>query len=92
MAQLQTNKKKEFEASCPSKVYNYQVKTGQIEIENPNDCTYCDECVKKAEQFDMPDLVKISTKKDKFIFIVESNGPLKPDEIVDSALFQLNWK
>jgi DNA-directed RNA polymerase II subunit RPB3 len=92
MATLSTGKKKDFEKSCPSKVFNYATKTGQIEIENPQDCTFCDECTSLAAKYGMPDLVKISHKKDKFIFIVESNGPLKPDEIVDSALQQMTKK
>lgn len=45
-----------------------------------------------AKSFDVPELVKISSATDKFIFTVESNGGLKPDEIVDSALFQLSLK
>lgn len=92
MSTLSTSLKKEFEQVCPSNVYKYQNKTGQLDIENPQDCTFCDECIKKANENEMPDLIKISTKKEKFIFIVESNGPLKPDEIVDSALNTLNWK
>lgn len=34
-------------------------------------CTYCDECKKKAESLGKPDLVTINTINDRFIFTVE---------------------
>lgn len=92
MSALTTTQKLKFVESCPKKVYSYHAKSGQVEIENPQNCIFCDECVKVGKELGIPDLVKIGYTKNKFIFHIETNGSLKPDEIVDSALSQLNIK
>jgi len=53
---------------------------------------YCNECVYKAENFNVPELVSIKQKQDRFIFTVESTGSLRPEEIVLSALNVLKEK
>lgn len=63
-----------------------------MEIENEADCIFCNECKKVAKTFEAPNLVEIGHSQDKFLFTVETNGGLKPDEIVDSALYQLSFK
>jgi len=56
-------------------------------------CMFCDECVRKSETFKLVDpLVKISQKKHKFYFEVESTGSMKPEEIVRQALKEMNNK
>lgn len=92
MAGLTTAQKMKIVDSCPKRVYGYHAKAGQVEIENPQNCIFCDECTKVASEFGIPELIKIGFSKNKFIFTVETNGSLKPDEIVDSALSQLNYK
>lgn len=92
MANLTTSQKMKIVDACPTKVYSYHAKAGQVEIENPGNCIFCEECVKTSKDFGIPDLIKIGFTKNKFIFTVETNGSLKPDEIVDSALSQLNHK
>lgn len=94
MTNLSTAQKMKLVDSCPKKVYAYHAKSGQVEIENPNECIFCDECTKTAKDFgpQYADLFKIGYTKNKFIFTVESNGSLKPDEIIDSALSQLTYK
>jgi DNA-directed RNA polymerase II subunit RPB3 len=58
--------------SCPSRVYTYDEVTKQVEIEKPLQCTFCEECVKKAENLTKGDeLVSVQPKQDKFIFTVE---------------------
>lgn len=89
---LTTQQKVKLVESCPKKIYSYHSKSGQIEIENPQNCIFCDECTKTATEFGVADLIKISYTKNKFIFNVETNGSLKPDEIIDSALSQLIHK
>jgi DNA-directed RNA polymerase II subunit RPB3 len=89
---LNTQQKMKLVDSCPRRVYSYHAKSGQVNIENPDACIFCDECVKTATEFGMPDLIKIGYTKNKFIFKVETNGSLKPDEIIDSALAQLKLK
>lgn len=92
MASLSINQKMEFVNTCPKKVFGYNSRTGQVEIEDSKECVFCDECTKVSANFNAPGLVKITSSNDKFIFTVESNGGLKPDEIVDSALYQLSLK
>jgi len=55
-------------------------------------CTFCKECVLKAQALNKPDLVQISTKPDKFIFTVETTGALKPEEVVLQAIDVLRLK
>jgi hypothetical protein len=34
---------------CPKKVYKYDPKTAQVEVERADECIYCMECTMKAE-------------------------------------------
>ena len=93
--ELSIEQKKDFVNSCPAKVYALNEKTQRIEIVNEGNCMFCDECVRKIESFKVEDceqVLKISMRKDRFIFSVESNGALKPEEIIRSALGVLNGK
>lgn len=92
---LTMEQKKEFVNSCPVKVYALNEKTQKIEVVNNDNCMFCDECVRKIENFKLEDpenALKISMRKDRFHFSVESNGALKPEEIVRSALSVLHSK
>lgn len=92
LAYLSSTQKKQFVESCPKKVFGYNAKSGQVDIENASACIFCEECTKTAQEFQAPELVKIGYSKNRFLFTVESNGSLKPDEIIDSALSQLQLK
>ena len=85
-------KKQEFVASCPTKVYAYDEHNRTVTIEDANRCVYCEECVKKADEFGMPNLVSIAPKPGRFIFSVEGNGALNVDQIVMTALDVLSKK
>ena len=92
---LQIDQKKEFAASCPTKVYNFNEKSQKIELANESKCIFCDECIRKLDSFKIGEsesLVKITTNKEKFIFNIETNGCLKPEEVVKSALNVLSKK
>jgi DNA-directed RNA polymerase II subunit RPB3 len=70
--ELDESQKREFVRSCPSRVYKYDEVTKHVEIERPLQCTFCDECVKKAEALAKgQELVSVQPKQDKFIFTVE---------------------
>eukprot|EP01133_Synstelium_polycarpum_P005278 gene5278-6116_t len=85
--ELNDRQKEEWVASCPTGVYQFnQHQRQQVTIEEPNRCMFCLECKKKAETFGKPDLVSVEQKTDKFIFTVETNGALRPEEIVLSAI------
>jgi len=85
-------RKADWVKSCPTKVYKYNDKTNQVEIEDARNCTFCNECKLKAAQLGKPDLVHIGMKPERFIFTVETTGSLRPDEVVFSALSVLKEK
>jgi len=92
MEKLSEEKKLSFVACCPTKVFAYKEQTRQVAVEDANKCMYCNECVYKAENFNVPELVSIKQKQDRFIFTVETTGALRPEEIVLSALNVLKEK
>jgi ferredoxin-like protein FixX len=59
--------------SCPTKVYSFNKVSKHVEITKSLRCTFCDECVLKAESFgaDWKDLVLIRPKENIFHFSVE---------------------
>jgi len=67
-------------------VYAYKEQTRQVVIEDATKCTYCKECIKKAESFGCPELVTVQPKPERFIFSVESTSVLPPEQIVLTAL------
>lgn len=56
---LDEKQKKAFVDTCPTRVYAYNEHTRSIVVEEPLKCMYCLECVKKAENFGVPELVTI---------------------------------
>ena len=86
------SKKKSFAESCPTKVYAYNEHTRTVAVEDANRCVYCQECVKKAESYKMPNLVSIAPKPGRFIFSVEGTGSLNVDQIVMTAIDTLYAK
>ena len=91
---LNENEKKDFITCCPSKVYKYEEKTKEIEIEDANKCTYCNECFRKAEELnqDPMELIDISIEPDHFTMHVETTGSLKPEQVVKLAFDVLRRK
>jgi DNA-directed RNA polymerase II subunit RPB3 len=74
-------------------VYKYDEITKQIEIEKPLQCTFCNECVQKAENLAKgQELVSVQQRQDRFIFTVESTGALRPEEIIFSAFNVIKQK
>lgn len=84
--------KRDFTNSCPTKVFEYSEQNDVVRVANPENCTFCQECVYKAIDMKAPDLVSVTEKKDHFIFTVETNGTLRPEEIVLCALSVLKDK
>jgi len=83
---LDARQKQEWVKSCPKGVYGYEEDTHTVDIEDAAACIFCDECKKKAIQLDVPDLVSIRQKQDRFLFTVETTGALRPEEVVRSAI------
>lgn len=91
---LNVNQKKEFVNSCPTKVYRYDELRKTVEVENPLNCTYCEECLVKLDSFglDRSKAIRIAPKKNRFLFKVESVGSLKAEQIVMDAFNELRTK
>ena len=64
---------------CPQKIF--AIDDGTISTQNTLDCSLCEICVKSCE----PGAITIDTKRDTFLFKVESSGALSPEEIVERA-------
>jgi len=86
LEKLSENKKWDFAKCCPTKVFAYREQTRQVVVEDATRCTYCQECINKADQLGVPDAVSIKEKPERFIFSVESTGAVKPEQIVLTAL------
>jgi len=81
-----------FVKSCPTKVYEL-TNNDEISVENHMRCIFCDECVRLADTCKKPlPPVKVTQKKFKFIFTVETNGSLRPEEVVRHAFVELKTK
>eukprot|EP00742_Colponemidia_sp_Colp-10_P004217 GILJ01004499.1.p1 GENE.GILJ01004499.1~~GILJ01004499.1.p1 ORF type:complete len:313 (+),score=40.84 GILJ01004499.1:826-1764(+) len=92
MDALTVDQKKEWADSCPTKVYQFVEETGNVEVAHPQECMFCEECLRKGEALGQPKIVRIGVQKDRFIFTVETTGSLRPEEIVLSAMRVLREK
>jgi DNA-directed RNA polymerase II subunit RPB3 len=92
MEELTDLEKKEFVRSCPTEVYKFNEEMRTVEVEQHLKCTYCEECIKKADMFGKRDLVSIQPKPERFLFTIESTGSLRPEEILLSAIMVLKEK
>jgi DNA-directed RNA polymerase II subunit RPB3 len=91
---LTLNQKRDFVKSCPTKVYRLDETKKTVEIENPLNCTYCEECLITLDGFglDKNKAIEIAPKKNRFLFKVESTGSMKADQIVLDAFRELKMK
>jgi len=93
---LSEAQKKEFVSSCPSKIYRYDEMSKKVvaDIEDLGvfNCTFCQECTRKASLMGHPEIVSIREREDRFLFSLESNGALAPEEIVLNAIKILQQK
>ena len=86
LEELKPEEKEAFVNSCPTRVYSYDPQQEKVDIENANACIFCQECVKQANRMNKHDLVHISPSFDKYYFSVETNGSLRPEEVVLAAI------
>ena len=91
---LTFNQKKDFVKSCPTNVYKLDEHTKTIEIENPLNCTYCEECLITIDNLGLErsKIIKIAPKKNRFLFKVESTGSMRAEQIVMDAFKELKYK
>ena len=91
MNELSYNDKIAFVKKCPTKVYSYNEKQDEVDIENVNACIFCMECSKQGVKMGKADLVKIIPRSDTLYFSVETIGALSPEDIVSTA-FHILYK
>eukprot|EP00485_Elphidium_margaritaceum_P001790 CAMPEP_0202696030 /NCGR_PEP_ID=MMETSP1385-20130828/9417_1 /ASSEMBLY_ACC=CAM_ASM_000861 /TAXON_ID=933848 /ORGANISM="Elphidium margaritaceum" /LENGTH=419 /DNA_ID=CAMNT_0049352125 /DNA_START=16 /DNA_END=1275 /DNA_ORIENTATION=- len=88
--ELSSAQKKEFVACCPTKVYTYDDKKDEIEIEDVSKCTYCNECYRKVEELapsiDPYEMISITTVPNRYTINIETSGALKPEQVVQMSL------
>jgi DNA-directed RNA polymerase subunit D len=64
---------------CPKNIFRVEGDT--ISTQNTLDCSLCEACVEVCE----PGAITIDSKKDSFLFKVESTGALTPEDIVEKS-------
>lgn len=90
MDTLSPEQKLAFVKSCPTRVYRIDDNLEIISVAERLKCMYCDECVKVAENFrENPEddaLVSVKANQNRFTFSIETNGAIKPEDVVVCAL------
>ena len=66
---------------CPRGVLQFDEKENKIIILDPEQCTMCKTCVKDCE----PSAITVEGREDKFIFKIETDGSLSPEEVIITA-------
>ena len=78
---------------CPRKVFKFNEFKKEIEIENLDQCSLCQECTKFGGEVGLPSqAVSISEDDAHFKFTVEGTGALPPEEVVLRAIKILQRK
>jgi DNA-directed RNA polymerase alpha subunit len=81
-----------FVQSCPRKVFGYDEKRKEVEIERADACSLCQECTQFASDSHVDRAVQIGENDCRILFTVESTGALEPTLIVSKALEILSSK
>lgn len=83
--------KQRFVDSCPRNVFTVDPDTQRVLVKNAHACMFCGDC----EQFNTSyadKVVTISQIPNKFEFVVESTGSVRPLEILKEAIRVLEMK
>lgn len=98
-ARLGEERCRQWVARCPRKVFAYNERSGQVELNDPNECIFCRECVSTEPPFrGLPEpLVFVRERQNAagqfdFFFVVESTGVLPVMQIVYDAIQVLRAK
>ncbi|KAH9260979.1 hypothetical protein BASA81_000675 [Batrachochytrium salamandrivorans] len=82
--------------SCPAKVFAFDERSKKVMLANEPACMFCNECVKKGREFkekpDHDNVVMVEARKARFVFVVETVGSLRPEEVVLQALRKMQHK
>jgi len=66
---------------CPRGVLEFDEKEDQILVVDPENCNMCKTCMKDCEV----EAITVEGLEDKFIFTIETDGSLKPEEVISKA-------
>ena len=66
---------------CPRGVLQFDEKENKIIVLDPEQCTMCKTCSKDCE----PSAITVEGREDKFIFKIETDGSLSPEEVIKTA-------
>mmetsp|Transcript_73351 Transcript_73351/g.159063 ORF Transcript_73351/g.159063 Transcript_73351/m.159063 type:complete len:350 (+) Transcript_73351:68-1117(+) len=91
---LTLDEKIEFIQSCPRKVFDLD-SSDKVQVEQLNECIFCDECVTKARELGKKEMVVVKTDNDTFHFTVEgvtADGPRSVIDVVRAAFRILDYK
>lgn len=90
---LTLEQRQQFVASCPRQVFKMNDFKQEVEIENIDNCSLCQECTKFAADAGLPSKSVVIGENDaRFKFRVESTGALPPEEIFVRAVKILQSK
>jgi DNA-directed RNA polymerase subunit D len=66
---------------CPRGVLQFDENGNKIIVLDPEECTMCKTCSKDCE----PSAITVEGREDKFIFKIETDGSLSPEEVITTA-------
>ena len=66
---------------CPRGILQFNEKENKIIVLDPEQCTMCKTCSKDCE----PSAITVEGREDKFIFKIETDGSLSPEEVITTA-------
>lgn len=66
---------------CPRGVLEFDEKENKVLVVDPENCNMCKTCMKDCEV----GAVTVDGLEDKFIFTIETDGSLKPEEVISKA-------
>ncbi len=66
---------------CPRNVLEYDEKNNKIIITDIENCSMCKTCVRGCEQ----NSVSVDSEKNKYIFKIETDGSLAPEDVLENA-------
>jgi DNA-directed RNA polymerase subunit D len=73
---------------CPRGVLEFDEKKNKILVIDPENCNMCKTCMKDCEV----EAITVEGLEDKFIFTIETDGSLKPEEVINTACDILSLK
>ncbi len=100
LGKMNPEDRREFAASCPSRVFGYDEKNDKVVIEEAGRCNFCRDCFvtsgklqrKHKQTVSDPNncLVKITASQKDFVFAIEGSGALRPEDVLLRALDALS--